>query len=273
MVFWVSCAIIGVLVLLIIAWGWRASWRLRVNRSIILERERLLQGHNPGLRPREDQPVLLETFRKDYLIRAEGFLDDSTLKTFRQECSDNMPRIVRGFVPTHKQGGTLSYETLHHHAVNCLSLYHSERMLNWVSDIVGVRVYPAGDHDQSACSILYYTQEGDYINWHVDPNFYHGRQFTVLIVLINRSENGGLSASNLMRKRPDGGEEVVFAGENDLVLFEGTRIWHKVSPVKAGDVRVILSMTFNTDRKISLFWELARRAKDTAFYGLRVLWD
>ena len=31
-------------------------------------------------------------------------------------------------------------------------------------------------------------------------------------------------------------------------------------------------MTFNTQRKISAFGEIKRRIKDTAFFGLRVLW-
>ena len=203
----------------------------------------------------------------------EQFLDAASLAKLRQEALDNLPRVVRGFVPTHKQGGTVSYETLHRHAPGCLALYHSEKMQRWVSDMVGERVRPAGDHDQSACSLLYYTKEGDYINWHYDPNFYHGRQFTILIVLINYSEKGGLSSCDLVRQRADGTEEAIPAAENVLVLFEGVRMRHRVSPASAGDTRMILSMTFNTDRRISLVRELARRVKDTAFYGLSVLWN
>jgi hypothetical protein len=134
-------------------------------------------------------------------------------------------------------------------------------------------VRPAGDHDQSACSLLYYTKEGDYINWHYDPNFYHGRQFTILIVLVNQGGKGGLSSCDLVRQRADGTEEAIPAAENVLILFEGVRMRHRVSPASAGDTRMILSMTFNTDRSISLVRELARRVKDTAFYGVSVLWD
>ena len=38
------------------------------------------------------------------------------------------------------------------------------------------------------------------------------------------------------------------------------------------DLRIMLSMTFNTAPKISPFRELKRRIKDTAFFGLRALW-
>jgi hypothetical protein len=274
MVWWIGGGVVaGLLVLVGAAWCARAAWRVRVGHAVARERERLIRGQEPTIRPRGDGAALAETFRKEYLIRTENFLDDASLERLRQEALDNLPRLKRGFVPTHKQGGTLSYELMHHHAPGCLALYHSEKMLRWVSDVVGEQVRPAGDHDQSACSILYYTQEGDYINWHYDPNFYYGRQFTILIVLVNKSANGGLSSSNLVRRLPDGREEVIEADVNTLVLFEGVRWQHRVSPASAGDTRIILSMTLNTTRRISLVRELARRVKDTAFYGLPVLWE
>ena len=37
--------------------------------------------------------------------------------------------------------------------------------------------------------------------------------------------------------------------------------------------RVILSMTYCADPRISRFKEFVRRCKDTAFFGLRALWD
>lgn len=270
---WIGWGIAAVIALLAVAWCWRAAWRIRVGRSFLRERQLALQGFVPALRPREDNQALAQAFGEKFLIRVPLFLDGPSLERCRQEALDNMPRLVRNFIPTHKQGGTISYETLHHHAPSCVALYHSPEMLGWVSSIVGEKVRPAGDHDQSACSILYYTQPGDFINWHYDHNFYGGRQFTILIVLADRNEQGGRSSSTLVRKHADGREEVVDAVENELVLFEGTRVLHKVNPAASGDTRIVLSMTLNTDPRIGLFWELARRVKDISFHGLRALWD
>jgi hypothetical protein len=50
-------------------------------------------------------------------------------------------------------------------------------------------------------------------------------------------------------------------------------VLHKVSPTSAGDTRIALSMTFNTDPRIGLLAELARRVKDTAFFGVKALLD
>jgi hypothetical protein len=255
------------------AWCAHAAWRMRVRRSPMLLREQAIAGNEPEIRPRQDTPALAERFRGGSLISATDFLASETLEKLRQEAAANQSRVVRSYVPTHKQGGTVSYENIHLHAPSCLALYHSPAMHHWIREIVGEVVHCTADHDQSACSLLYYTQSGDYINWHRDPNFYSGRQFTVLLMLTNTAEGGGQSSSTLMRRQQDGREERIDLAENDLVLFEGPRVLHKVTPTSAGDTRIALSMTFNTDPRISLASELARRVKDTAFFGVKALLD
>lgn len=254
-------------------WCARTAWRMRVRRTPVAQRDQVLQGHERVLPSRDDATALAERFRSDSLITAAGFLDVDMLEKLRQEAVDNLPRVVRSYVPAHKQGGTVSYENIHLHAPTCLALYHSPAMHRWISAIVGEPVRCTADHDQSACSILYYTRAGDYINWHSDPNFYTGRQFTILLMLVNKAAEGGISASTLLRKHKDGREERIELDENDLVLFEGPRVLHKVSPTAAGDTRIALSMTFNTDPRIGLVSELARRVKDTAFFGIKALLD
>jgi hypothetical protein len=263
-------AAIGLIALI---WCIRAAWCLRVKRPIMRDREKLLAGVKSGLAPRDDTAALAEKFAQTSMIKTTRFLDDATLQKCQKEARDNLSRVTRNYLPGHKQGATVSYDTLHHHALTCLSLYHSPAVLDWVSSVVGVKVHPAGDHDLSACSILYYTQAGDYINWHYDYNFYVARQFTVLIILEDKAPHGGPTSASLMRKHPDGTEERVEAAINEIVVFEGTKVLHKVSPASAGDTRIVLSMTLNTDPRISLFRELVRRVKDVAFWGIRALWD
>jgi hypothetical protein len=121
--------------------------------------------------------------------------------------------------------------------------------------------------------VLYYTEAGDHINWHFDHNFYKGRHFTVLLSLVNKSAGGKLSTSRLLWKDATGQVVPVDTAENTIVVFEGARVLHRVSPTDPGDVRVILSMTFCTDPRIGWFKETLRRFKDTAYYGVRALWD
>jgi hypothetical protein len=69
------------------------------------------------------------------------------------------------------------------------------------------------------------------------------------------------------------GREVAINTEpNSLVLFEGARVRHKVTPLRHGERRVVLSMTCCTDGRARLWQGIARRFKDTAYYGPRALW-
>jgi len=120
---------------------------------------------------------------------------------------------------------------------------------------------------------LYYDQEGDHIGWHYDHNFYKERRFTVLLAVQNMAADGGCSAGHLQYRRAGGQIIRVDTVPNVLVLFEGIRVHHCVTPVAKGDVRVMLSLTYCTDPRLGRVQEVVRRLKDVGLYGLRALWD
>jgi len=247
--------------------------RRQTYRALAERRQSLIAGREPSLGGLPDPEALRAIFERDRIVRVEGFLDPAHLAELRAECEANRPRAERSYIPRHKKGGTLSYEAIHRHAPACLAFYHAPALRDWLSQVVGEQLVPTADHDQSSCSILYYDQPGDHIHWHYDYDFYRGRHFTVLLSLVNRSADGGLSAGRLMQ-RARAGEVIEWdTSEDVLVLFEGARVLHRASPVAEGDVRVMLSMTFTTDPRIHPLKDLARRIKDTAYYGPRVLID
>jgi hypothetical protein len=185
---------------------------------------------------------------------------------------EKLVETERSYLPTHKKGGTVAYETLIEKAPNVVALYHSAAMQALVSNVVGERVEPTPLHDQSSLSVLFYEKPGDHIGWHYDHNFYKGRHFTVLIPIVNRGAGeNGLSQAQLSAKL--GREEITIATPpNRMIMFEGAKVVHKVTPIGEGERRVVLSMTYCTDPRNSLAQGVARRIKDTAFFGLRALW-
>lgn len=177
----------------------------------------------------------------------------------------------RSYLPTHKKGGTVAYSVLREKAPALVSHYRSAAMCRLVSRIVGAEVQPTPFHDESSCSVLFYEKPGDHINWHYDHNFYRGSHFTLLIPVVNRGRDGGLSAARLLAKQ--GGRDIeVATPPNRLILFEGAKVRHKVTPISEGERRAVWSMTYCTDPRNSAFQGVARRVKDTAFFGLRSLW-
>jgi hypothetical protein len=185
---------------------------------------------------------------------------------------DRLIATERTYLPAHKKGGTVAYETLEREAPEIVRLYRSPAMQRFISRITGIKLEPTPMHDQSSCSVLFYEKPGDHIGWHYDHNFYKGRHFTVLIPLINRGHGeGGLSAARLMVKRRR--EEITIATPpNRIIVFEGARVRHKVTPIAEGERRVVWSMTYCADPRNSAFQGVARRIKDTAFFGVRALW-
>lgn len=256
----------------LVSWHWQA--RRRLYQTLAEQRPAIIASHPPAVAASVDPVALREEFQRERIVVVEGFLEEETFQRIREECLAHADKAERSFIPFHKKGGTLSYEAIHRHAPACLAFYHSHALRHWLSQVIGEDVQPTADHDQSSCSILYYDQEGDHINWHYDHNFYRGRHFTVLLSAVNRgTDSGGLSHGKLQRKRSDGEVVSLDMPENSLVVFEGARVLHRASPVAGGEQRVMLSMTFGTDPRIPWYREILRRFKDTAYYGPRILVD
>jgi len=212
---------------------------------------------------------MVPSFTKRHAI-LEDALPAPTFDALRAEIAA-LSETERSYVPAHKKGGTIAYDRLRATAPRTVALYHSADLKALISHIVGAPVLPTPLHDQSSLSVLRYDKPGDHIGWHYDHNFYRGRHFTVLLGIENRGAGVGLSSARLVIR--DGKDETVFATPpNTLVVFEGARTLHKVTPIAADERRVILSMTYCTDPTNTLAFEVGRRIKDMAFIGPRALW-
>lgn len=271
---WTSVSV-GVLVVVAVgALFWRGSQRKAVYDRLAAERKKTIQENLPKLqRPDSGREVHAE-FERERIIQVEDFLAPETLERMFRECDAARDLIEPNYVPGHKQGGTISYESIHEKLPSLLGFYHSPEVQQWASDVIGEKVTATGDHDQSSCSVLFYRNAGDHIEWHYDHNFYEGRHFTMLVSIVNRGDaEGGLSKSELEYKPLSGGEQPCPTPANSLVLFEGNQIVHRATPLGEGEERIIFSMTYCTNPQLVWYKEIARRIKDTAFYGIRTLWD
>jgi len=207
----------------------------------------------------------------DHLAVATNMLPSDTFARVKAE-AERLVAPERSFVPAHKKGGTVAYETLIASAPAVVALYHCDGFKDFISRVVGVRVQPTPIRDQSSLSLLLYDRPGDHIGWHYDHNFYRGRHFTILIGIANEGRAAdGLSHAEL-QARLAGREITVSTAPNAGVVFEGARVRHRVTPILAGERRLVLSMTYCTDQR-SYWWQgMSRRLKDTAFFGIRALW-
>jgi hypothetical protein len=205
------------------------------------------------------------------IVAIPDFLDSGELANLQREV-EALRSAERSYVPSHKKGATIAYETLIEHAPAVTALYHSDGMAACISRITGVAVRPTLLHDQNSLSILIYERPGDHIGWHYDHNFYRGRHFTVLLPVVNSGNAAdGLSHARL-RAMIGHAEAELQTPPNTLIVFEGARVLHKATPLANGERRVLISMTYCADAHSNFAQAVARRFKDTAFFGVRALW-
>lgn len=254
------------------AWSRHRRHRDRLYAELARERETLHSRCRIALSDAERATALAQPFTQDHFVMLPDFTSAATFTALRDEALQLLPTAVRTYLPGHKKGGAVSYEALQRSAPHCVAFFFHHEVQRVVSEITGHVVYPTPDQDQSSLSLLCYTEPGDHINWHFDHNFYRGHHYTVLLPLINTGQGGGASQSRYER-RVHGHVLSQETPPNCLIVFEGARVLHRATPTVAGDCRVILSMTYCTDPGISRVKELARRIKDTAFFGIRALWD
>lgn len=251
--------------------GWLVAFRRRQKLYAIVRRqqEELLRRAGPVALGRG---AAIETgpFLHGPAV-IDAALDEATFAAVRDEAL-TLVEVERSYLPTHKKGGTVAYDTLSRRAPNIVALYLSPALREQLGRITGLQLQPTPIHDQSSLSILFYDRPGDHIGWHFDHNFYRGRHFTVLVPLVNEgSDEHGLSHARLYHR--DGDEERAIASPpNRLIVFEGAEVRHRVTPIAAGERRIVLSMTFCTDPRNHWWQGIARRIKDTAFFGIRALW-
>lgn len=245
--------------------------KVRHFRRLLHQQAQLVARHGPALPFPSQQLSPLPTFEKQIAVLINA-LPDELFKVLRDQVG-HCRKVERSYFPGHKQGGTIAYESLHEVAPQIVAFYQSDYLRKLCSSIIGEPVVPTPIHDQSSCSILFYEKAHDHIGWHYDYNFYQGRHFTVLLPLIN--QHNAISdqpASAKLVIKNNGQDKIISTLPNTLILFEGARVYHKVTRLGPEETRVILSMTFCTNPKSSVIKNQLRRIKDTAYFGIRALW-
>jgi hypothetical protein len=265
--------VIGAGVLVIGAFIYVRSARARLYRLLTRRLAQITRGAEldltavsaPSLPGFADRFAVLENF-----LPAESF---SMLAGVAQRLTAPQEQHAeRSYVPTHKQGGTLAYETLIAKAPAIVAFYHASAVQDVVSRLIGAPAHPTPIYDQSSLSLLIYNKPGDHIGWHFDHNFYRGRHFTVLLTIENVGHAARGLSHGVLKARLGEREVEVASAPNTLIVFEGACVRHKVTPIEEGERRLILSMTYCTDPRATWWQGMARRFKDTAYFGVRALW-
>jgi len=211
-------------------------------------------------------------WRQNELLVLEHFLPPTVVRPLVDEVDRVRPALHRNYIPRHKKGGSVSYYALAAHAPAILTLYRHPGFLEFLARVTGERVQTCPDGDPHACALYFYTEPGDHIGFHYDTSYYVGARYTILVGLIERSSSR--LVCQLYKNDPGRPtEELRLATEpGTLVVFNGDKLWHAITPLGEGEERVSLTLEYVTDPRMTRFKRFVSNMKDSiAYFGFRAV--
>lgn len=216
--------------------------------------------------------VASDFLKQGEFVTLRHFVSQDLIHQFKEEVERVRPHINRNYIPTHKKGGSVSSYLLRQAAPSMLSFYQSPAFIDWLSRIAGVPLKQCPDDDPHACALYFYTEPGDHIGWHYDTSYYKGGRYTVLLGLVDRSTSR--LDCRLHTKEPGRGIEELSLSTDPglLIFFNGDKLHHTVTPLGEGEERVVLTLEYVTDPRMSRPKRWFSNLKDAfAYFGLPTL--
>ncbi|MGQ0658028.1 MAG: HalD/BesD family halogenase [Chromatiales bacterium] len=232
-----------------------------------MEFESLLRERIAGL----DMQQLRKRFHEqDEALVIEDFLPRSVLDPLLATLPALKARVNRNYLPGHKKGGSVSRFDLDRHAPQFAAVYRSLELAGFLKALTDRALQSCPREDPHTYALYYYTEVGDHIGWHYDTSYYRGERYTVLIGLIDRSSCK--LEFQLHRDNPGRTSEhhSVSLAPGTLVVFNGDKLWHRVTPLGENEERVVLTLEYVTSAEISKVGRFVSNMKDAiAYFGFR----
>lgn len=181
--------------------------------------------------------------------------------------------VNRNYIPGHKKGGSVSYYTVLEKAPLFLALYRSSSYRNFLIRLVHADLLLCPDSDPHSCALYYYTEPGDHIGFHYDTSYYKGARYTILMGLVDRSSQCKL-VCELFKDDPTRQmlRLELITEPGDMVIFNGDKLWHAVTPLGEGEERIALTMEYVTNPEMGRLKRLYSNLKDSfAYFGLKTV--
>jgi len=207
---------------------------------------------------------------QDEFVVLEDFLPPAVLEEWEAQLPALIPQIHRNYLPGHKKGGSVAYDTVASVAPAITGVYHSEALLGFLRRIAGAEMQECPTNDPHRCAFYAYTEEGDHMGFHYDTSYYKDRRWTLLVGF--KDDSSSRLLCHLHTKQPGHAVEKLELKMTPgmLVLFNGDKVYHSVSPVKTGETRYVVSMQFVTSGEMSPFNRFISNMKDAVgYFGLR----
>lgn len=207
---------------------------------------------------------------QDEALVIESFLPKAVTDALLAALPRVHPSVNRNYLPGHKKGGSVSRFDLDRLAPEFPALYRSRPLTDFFEALTGVDLLPCPADDPHTYALYYYTRPGDHIGWHYDTSYYRGARYTVLFGLVDRSSCRLEFELHRGRKDPPSEHHSIALLPGTFVIFNGDRLWHRVTPAGENEERIVLTLEYLTSAKMSGFGRFVSNMKDAvAYFGFR----
>ena len=159
----------------------------------------------------------------------------------------------------------INYHDLKSIIPKTLEIIESDDFLNKIENLVNAKVNLTNDYfDRIFCRS--YINKGDSINWHYDNNFSRGRRFTLVIPIYINKEN----SSSLQYLNPSDNIILnVIDNPNKLYIYEGDKIYHRVTEQVENGKRIVLIIPLY-ESKFTNIGKIKMKLKNFIFKNLEL---
>ena len=238
---------------------------------MIVETESVSMALERAVAALDEERLSREYWEQNEFVLIKQFLPRAFVESMLVPLAQDMKAdLNRNYIPGHKKGGSVSYYTVQEKGPAFLDLYRSDSFKAFLSRLTQASLTLCPDNDPHSCALYYYTEPGDHIGFHYDTSYYKGARYTILMGIVDRSIQCKL-VCDLYKDHPTQPVRHVelITEPGDLVIFNGDKLWHAVTPLGEGEERIALTMEYVTDPNMNPFKRLYSNLKDSyAYFGL-----
>ena len=207
-----------------------------------------------------------EFVEQDEFILIENLLSPEDVKAINSELPKLYKAIHRNYVPWRKKGGSISRVLIDRMTQVFAKIYYSPALLELLRYLVDSDLKDCPEDDSHAYALYCYTEPGDHVGYHYDTSFYKGQRYTGLLGLIDESSCELECILYKDNPHKESKHISVIVSPGAFVFFNGDRLYHKVTPLQKGEKRIVLTMEYLTDHRMTRFGSFISKLKDAIGY-------